>query len=47
MQTQSTKLNLIDTSFGDGTLNRADIINERLKVELLSLSLPLEILAAS
>jgi hypothetical protein len=37
MQTQSTKLNLIDTSFGDGTQNRADLIKERLKVVLLSL----------
>jgi hypothetical protein len=38
MQTQRTKLNLIDTSFGDGTQNRADIVKERLKVELFSFS---------
>jgi hypothetical protein len=37
LQTQSAKLNLIQASFGDGSLSRVDIIKERLKVGLLSL----------
>ena len=32
LQTQKTKLDLIQASFGDGTPSRADIIKARLKV---------------